>query len=154
MTQHARTLQIRYTVTYSVEIPDDFAATAADVQKVALWKTNDYRDGRHPFSTEMMHDAVERAAGHAVSESVFWNYCQRIEKAFGNDDHHMEARNALVKRCTDKIKYGRAMHEIDIEAKIVPTYIECPKCGTPNPVEWEECLCSPGVKLPVPENIT
>jgi hypothetical protein len=107
------TLILRYTVVVEVEVPDDFPVTTLEIEKTADWKSNDYRDGRHPFTTELLHDAALRAARHDVLDAIDSHYYRRIEAwaashgetCWANHERHIESRNALIKRCTDKLGY-------------------------------------------------
>lgn len=113
-------LLLRYTLTVEVQVPDTFPVSADDVQRVADWKSNECSDGRHPFSTELMHDGAIRAAQWAVSESIFHHYCDRIDKLYGRANDHMNARNALVARCEQGVRFFRVHHEMGIQVQLQP----------------------------------
>lgn len=142
-----RRIRMTYTLSVDFEVPTDFPVSVEEIRKVAEWRTNDHRDGRQNFSTELMKDGVERAARGQFHDAIDENYCRRIDKAFGNANFHMEARDALIRRCSKTVSRGYVVHDIDITVKSYPVFVTCHGCGQPTPSEWGECPCSPGVKL-------
>ena len=100
-----KTLCIAYTATVTFEVPDDFPLTTEEVQKTVEWKANDGRDGRLPFSTELMLTGASQAARWQLSEAIFQHYSRRVEKAFGHgvEWRYLEGRNRLVDRCDAKV---------------------------------------------------
>jgi hypothetical protein len=143
-----RRLFIVYSIPVEFEIPESFPLTAEEIQKIAEWKLTDWRDGRYPFSTELMSDGASRAAQHHVADAVFNHYCRRVEAAFGSDFDHIEARNKLIERCLATVK-SRSLpeHGVTVEARIYAATVLCPGCGQETIVSrYKECVC--GATLP------
>src|SRR5271155_4727171 len=109
-----RTISISYTIHVEMSVPDDFPVTAEDVQKHADWKNNDYCDGRHPFSTELMHDGAERAAETAIAAAISTYACRKVEKWFGNINSHIEGRNALESKWAKSVHYLHQSGELGV----------------------------------------
>jgi hypothetical protein len=113
-----KTLILRYTVPLEIEVPDDFPVTTAEIEKTVDWRRNDYRDGRHPFASELLHDAALRAARNDLDSAIDNHYCRRIEEHFGAQNAgnwHMEARDALIKRCLGSLGYIRLVNGGTVE---------------------------------------
>ena len=159
-----RRIAISYTVTCMFEIPEGFPVTAKDVREIADWKTNNYTDGRHPFSTELMHDGAQRAAAYHLSEAIFQHYARRVERAFplkpgeGYGWRHIQGRDKLAARCEAGVRpMGIPEHQVTVSAKIYPPTEVCPQCGNETPLvdihtgrRWKTCPC--GGVLPSPLN--
>ena len=103
-----RTISIAYTVTVEMDVPDDFPVSAEEIHRDASYSANDYCDGRHPFSTEMMFDAAERAAVGHVESAIFHHYCNKIEKWFGQRNVHIEGRNSLIAKWSKSVRHWGA----------------------------------------------
>lgn len=143
-----RRLVIAYTIPVVFEIPENFPLTAEEIQKIAEWKVADWRDGRHPFSTELMADGASRAAQHHVADAVFHHYCRRVESAFGPGSDHLEARNKLVDRCSNTVRsYGLPDNNVTVEVRIYGRTVLCPGCQQETLVsKYKHCVC--GAALP------
>jgi len=55
----------------AVDLPEEHPGDGAHVVKMLAWKQNDYRDGRYPFSREMMTEGLMYMVGQAIEESAF-----------------------------------------------------------------------------------
>ncbi len=117
-----KTLILRYTVPVEVEVPEDFPVTTDEIEKTADWRRNDFVDGRHPFASELLHDAALRAARNDLESAIDSHYCRRIDawaKNPAGSNWHMEAREALIKRCRDKLGYVHLANGGDVEVAAV-----------------------------------
>jgi hypothetical protein len=112
-----KTLLLRYTVPIEIDVPDDFPVTTEEIEKIADWKGNDYTDGRHPFTSELLHDAATRAARNHLADAIDDHYWRRVEAWAGarGSNGHREARSALVERCQAKLGYMRLVNGGTIE---------------------------------------
>jgi hypothetical protein len=115
-----KTLVIRYTVPVEVDVPDDFPVSEAEIQETADWRRNDWSDGRHPFTSEQLFHAASHAARLDIEAAIDQHYCRRIDRAFppNGANFHMEARNALIERCSKTVGFLRLANggtvEIDV----------------------------------------
>jgi hypothetical protein len=145
-----RRVRITFSIPVEFEVSDDFSLSAKEIQEVVDWRVNDYTDGRHPFSTELMHDGATRAADN-LYEAIFQSYARRIDAHFKDpaaSNKRMTARDALIKRASDKVRpMGIPEHQIQVTAGILPRTVTCPGCGQETIVsKYKECVC--GAVLP------
>ena len=138
-----RRLVIAYTIPVVFEIPEGFPLTADEIQKIVDWKLGDGRDGRYPFSSELMADGASRAAQHHVEDAIFHHYCRRVEETFGRSGDHLEARNKLVDRCSATVQqYGQSEYAIRAKARIYGRTVICPGCQQETLVsKYKHCVC-------------
>jgi hypothetical protein len=142
-----RTVIVSYTAVVSFDVPDDFPLSADEIRKTVEWKTNDYCDGRLPYSIEMMLDAANRAAKWQLGEAIFQHYCRRVATTFGASNFHIEGRNRLVARCENSVRPQGAEYEVLVDVKVGERLVDCPGCGQETPVSRKECC---GQRLNVP----
>jgi len=88
-----KTLRVSVTQHVELEVPDDFAVSAEDIARIASWKLNDERDGRYPYSHEMVKDGIHRLVRDNLEETLFQHYCRVYEQFVKGN---VEKRNKIV----------------------------------------------------------
>lgn len=89
---------VELTVRIRVVAPDDSPLEAEDVRRMVAWKGNDYRDGRHTFSTELVLTGARHLVEWGVEEAFFHRYAGYPMFRGPEGNARLEKRNAIVAR--------------------------------------------------------
>ena len=124
-----KTYQIKASFQVSVEVPDNFPEPAY-VSKICHWKSNNWIDGRYPFSLEMAQRGVGELVEYGVMESAFSHTCELFSRpGFVSGKvgslRNLKRRDREVKELQNRVHIG-PFREIDISVTDVGSTLgEC-----------------------------